>query len=296
MIRTLDRAAVRRAFSQAAERYEATAVLQHEVEAQLLERLVYAPPTPERVLDIGAGTGKASAAIKKRWRGAQVIAMDLALPMLRQTRRRSSFWRPLHAVCADAQALPIADARVDVIFSNLCLQWCEDLDAVFDECRRVLRPGGVLLFSTFGPDTLHELRSAWSAADDTPHVNRFADIAALGDGLMRAGFRDPVVDREHFVLTYRDAKTLMRELKTIGAHNAAMARARGLTGRARFARVLQAYENFRVDDRLPATYEVIYGMAFAPPPGQPMRRGGGEIATFSVEALRGSRVRREPKS
>jgi len=278
---------VRRAFARAAASYEAHAVLQHEVERRLLERLDYLDTAPARVLDLGSGPGHAAQAMRLRWKGAQVIALDAALPML--ARVKPNWLRPIARVNADARALPLADASVDVLFSNLCIQWIDDLPALFDEFRRVLRPRGYLALSTFGPDTLHELRSAWAETDRAPHVSQFADIARIGDALMHAGFRDPVLDSEHFTLTYNDAPTLMRELKAIGATNADSARARGLTGRARYRRVVEAYEAFRDKGLLPATYEVIYAHAWAPDPGQPRRGRGGEIASFPLERLRGSR-------
>jgi malonyl-CoA O-methyltransferase len=290
----IDAASVRRAFSRAAAGYEATAVLQREVETRLLERLASETLAPTRVLDVGCGPGRATGLLTRRYRKAQVVALDWAVPMLRIARKRGSWWRKLPAIAADAHALPLAERSVDLIFSNLCLQWSPDLAVAFDEFRRVLRPGGLLLFSTFGPETLHELAAAWAAVDDAPHVNRFHDLAAVGDALMAAGFARPVVDREHFTLRYDDATTLMRELAAIGAGNADRARHRGLTGRRKLAGVLAAYEPFRgTDGRLPATYEVLYGAALAPADGQPRRRrGGGEIASFSVASLRGSRVPR----
>lgn len=284
---------VRHAFGRAAASYEAHAVLQHEVERRLLERLDYVEAAPARVLDLGCGPGRAAQAMRARWKGAQVIALDAALPML--ARVKPNWLRPVARVNADARALPLAEASVDVLFSNLCIQWIDDLPALFDEFRRVLRPRGYLAVSTFGPDTLHELRAAWAEADRAPHasparVSAFADIARVGDALMHAGFRDPVLDGEHFTLTYNDAPTLMRELKAIGATNADPRRTRGLTGRALYRRAIEAYEAFRADGVLPATYEVIYAHAWAPDPGQPRRRrGGGEIASFPIERLRGSR-------
>lgn len=283
----LDSRHVRRAFGRAAPSYSAHAVLQREVEQRLLERLDYLTTAPARVLDVGCGPGRAALAMRGRWTTARVIALDLALPMLRLI--RPGWLRPLVRVNADARALPLADASVDLVFSNLAVQWIDDLPALFDEFRRVLRPGGYLALSTFGPDTLHELRAAWSEVDRAPHVSGFADIARIGDALMQAGFRDPVLDGEHFTLTYSDAQALMRELKAIGATNADSRRPRGLTGRAALRRVGEAYERHRADDVLPATYEVIYAHAWAPEPGQPRRHGGAEIASFPIERLRGSR-------
>jgi malonyl-CoA O-methyltransferase len=217
--------------------------------------------------------------------------------MLRIARRRGGWFRHLPAVCAEAEALPLADASVELLFSNLCLQWCEDLPKVLGEFRRVLAPRGLLLLSTFGPDTLRELRSAWSEADDAPHVGRFPDLPVLGDALLAAGFRDPVVDREPFTLEYADAKTLMRELKCIGAANADRERPRGLTGKDRLARALAGYERFRREGKLPASYEVIYAQAFAPEPGQPHRGGGGDIAAIPLDALRANlKQRRAPSA
>jgi len=283
----LDPRQIRRAFGRAAATYNAHAVLQHEVELRLLERLDFLPREPRVVLDIGCGPGRASAAMRKRWTSAQTIALDLALPMLHRV--KPGWLRPLARINADARALPFAEASVDVLFSNLCIQWIDDLPALFGEFRRVLRPGAYLAISTFGPDTLHELRSAWAHADRMPHVGQFADIARVGDALLHAGFRDPVLDAEHFTLTYASAPELMRELKAIGATNADATRRRGLTGKSHWRRAVDAYETYRRDGKLPATYEVVYAHAWAPEPGQPRRAGGGDIATFSVDKLRGSR-------
>jgi len=284
----LDVQHVRHAFGRAAATYDAHAVLQHEVEQRLLDRLEYVEGEPARVLDVGCGPGNAALTLRRRWKSAHVVALDLALPMLR--RIRPGWLHPLARVNADARALPLADASVDVLFSSLCMQWIDDVPALFDEFRRVLRPRGYLAISTFGPDTLHELRAAWAQVDRAPHVGRFADIARVGDALMQAGFRDPVLDAERFTLTYADAGALMRELKAIGATNADAARTRGLTGKSQWRGMLEAYESYRQDGLLPATYEVIYAHAWSPEPGQPRRgRGSGEIATFPVDRLRGSR-------
>lgn len=278
---------IRRAFGRAASAYSATAVLQREVETRLLERLDDVPVVPARILDVGAGPGRASAQLKTRWPKAQVIALDLALPMLREARRHAGWWRPKFVcVNADAVALPLPDGSVDLLFSNLCMQWIADLPALFAEWRRVLVPGGLLLCSTFGPDTLRELRAAFAEADDVPHVSPFAPIQTVGDALLSAGFRDPVLDADTFTLTYDDAGALMRELHAIGAGNALAQRRRTLTGKQRLRTATTAYEAFRrPDGRLPATYEVIYAHAFGPEPGQPRRGRSGDIAAVPLAQI-----------
>jgi malonyl-CoA O-methyltransferase len=288
-----DHRQVRRAFSRAAHHYDDAAALQREVASRLMEQLDYlddpalnrAPP--QLVVDIGCGPGHAAVAMQKRWPKAHVIGLDLAPPMLREARGHAGGWLPSRLstrlpgvarrpdwLCADARALPLREASVDILFSNLCLQWVEDLPAVFAGFRRVLKPDGLLLVSTFGLDTLHELREAFSHADNAPHVSPFASIAQFGDALIAAGFKNPVLDRDEFVLGHDDLAGLMRELRTLGATNAMSTRRRSLTGRSRFARAAQAYEPWRRDGRLPATWEVIYAHAWGPQPGTPIRVGG----------------------
>ncbi|MGV8961431.1 MAG: malonyl-ACP O-methyltransferase BioC [Stenotrophomonas sp.] len=278
---------VRRAFSRAASSYDAAAALQQEVGKRLLESLDYLEQrVPQVVLDVGSGPAHATATMKKRWPKAQVIALDLALPMLREAKKQAGWWKPFSRVCADARALPLADNSVDVIYSNLCLQWVEDLPAVFAGFRRVLKPGGLLVCSTFGPETLIELRDAFSTGDSAPHVSRFAQIAQFGDALMMSGFRDPVLDRDMFTLTYDDLPALMRELKAIGATNAMTSRRHTLTGRGRFAAAREAYEPLRrPDGKLPSSWEVFYAHAWAPEPGAPIREHGRDIAAVPISAI-----------
>jgi len=286
---------IRRAFSRAVPSYDAAATLQHAVETHLLESLDYFDQraldqrTPQVVLDLGSGPGCAAAAMQRRWPKAQVLALDLALPMLRASKRQQG-WRPLRRsvqqICADVRALPLAENCVDVLFSNLCLQWVGDLPAVFAAFRRVLKPGGLLLLSTFGPATLHELRSAFAEADAAPHVSPFVGIAQFGDALMAAGFRDPVLDRDATISHYPDLAALMRELRAIGATNALQARRHTLTGKTRFARAAAAYAAQSGDgDLLPATWETITAMAWAPAAGAPIREADGEIARFPVSDI-----------
>ncbi|MCI4567925.1 malonyl-ACP O-methyltransferase BioC [Lysobacter sp. CFH 32150] len=297
MSRVFDTQQVRRAFSRSAAHYDDAAKLQHEVEARLLESLDYlddpalAREPPQVVLDLGCGPGRASAAMRKRWPRARVVAIDLALPMLREAGKRSGGWRhalqkPIDRICADVRALPLAESSVDVLFSSLCLQWVEDLPAAFAGFRRALKPGGLLLVSTFGPDTLIELRSAFAQADSVPHVSPFASIAQFGDALVHAGFRNPVLDRDEFISTYPDLPALMRELRAIGATNALASRRHTLTGRARFAAAAAAYEHERRSDGgLPATWETITAMAWAPEPGAPIREGDFEVTSVPLSRI-----------
>jgi malonyl-CoA O-methyltransferase len=286
----LDARHVRHAFARAAAGYERHAVLQAEVGRRLRERLDGLPLQPDVVLDVGCGSGAGSAALRARHPQARLIALDVTVAMLRTL--GDAHPGAATPVCGDAQALPLADASVDLVHSSLCLQWCDDPGLALAEFARVLRPGGVLLLSTFGPGTLAELRAAFAAVDDAPHVGRFVDMHDLGDVLLANGFADPVLERDDFTLIYDDARTLMRELRAIGATNADAGRRRTLTGKARLARVVDAYERFRRDGVLPATYEVVYAQALAPAPGQPLRSAdGGEIASFPIERLRGSRAR-----
>lgn len=259
----LERRRVRAAFDAAAQDYDAVAVLQAEVRHRLLERLELFRIKPRRILDAGCGTGHAARALLRRYRRAELVALDVAPGMLRMARRRRPWLRRLDAVCADAAALPLADGSVDLVYSNLMLQWCNEPDRVFSEFRRVLRPGGLAIFTSFGPDTLKELRAAWAASDGHTHVSRFIDMHDLGDALLRAGLGEPVMDLEHFTLSYQSVLELMRDLKAMGAHNATAGRPRGLTGRGRLAAVEAAYEPLRHDGRLPATWEVVYGHAWA---------------------------------
>jgi malonyl-CoA O-methyltransferase len=281
----LDRRAVVRSFSRAAPHYEAAASLQRRVRSELLERLQYFRLDPQRVLDLGAGAGQAAQLLHQHFGHAQVLAIDIAEGMLRAMPRKRWPWRRpgFVRICADAGALPLAARSVDLIYSNLMLQWCDRPDAVFRELARVLKPGGVLLFSTFGPDTLNELRSAWAAADDHSHVSLFADMQQLADGLMRAGFAEPVTDLEHYRLHYPDPHALMRELKQLGARNATRSRTRGLTGRARMQTMLDAYERVRTPAGLPATFEVIFGAAFG---GDAVQAGEFAVPLSAIRTAR----------
>lgn len=283
-----DRSLLRRRFGRAAAGYGEAAVVQREVASRLLDGLERLPAEPSVIVDAGAGPGETAGRLRRRFGKAQVLALDLALPMLRLARRQGGFWRPLPAVCADIGALPLVDASVDLLYSNLALHWLDDIDAVLAGFQRVLRPDGLLLLACFGPQTLIELRQAWAAADDRPHVHEFPDMAALGDALMARGFRDPVLDRDLFTLSHDNLDGLLADLRRQGMANARRDRHRGLAGKVAWQRMRAFHhEHFQADDgQCLSTLEVIYVHALAPAIGQPRRSGSGEVATIPVSAIR----------
>lgn len=260
----IDKRLARRAFEQAAGDYDRVAVLQQEIARRMLDRLEYIKLTPQVVADVGAGTGYSATLLQRRYPEAQVLALDFALAMLARARLRGAGGTPLHCIGADAESLPLADASLDLLFSSALLQWCNDLGGTLQGFLRVLRPGGLLLFTTFGPDTLMELRAAWASVDPYSHVSTFLDLHDIGDLLLQSGFADPVMDVERITLTYETVPDLMRDLKTLGAHNVTNARPRGLTSPRRLRAMVAAYEGLRRDGRLPASYEVVHGHAWAP--------------------------------
>jgi len=274
-----DLRAVRRHFERAAHSYDDAAVLQKEVGARMADRLDVVKIAPARVLDAGCGTGDAQAELAARYPSARRIALDIALPMLAIARakaagRKSALARIFSTftggtsagdssfVCADVGALPFAAGTFDLVWSNLTLQWASDLPQSLGEIQRVLCVGGLVTFSTFGPDTLKELRAAFAPIDRHAHVSRFTDMHDIGDMLVGAGFGDPVMSMEMVTLTYPDPSAMVRDLKAIGATNAANGRPKALMGRRRWERAFAALEAMRRDGRIPATFEVIYGHAW----------------------------------
>jgi malonyl-CoA O-methyltransferase len=290
----IDKKEVARAFGRAAASYDEHAVLQREVMTRLDERLGLMNITPGRVAEAGCGTGLGLRMLQARYPKADIVGLDLALPMLQMARRHDSshglsgFVRrllpnspshPAH-LCADIERLPFRTSSIDLIWSSLALQWVGEPEAAFRELHRAIAPKGLLLFATFGPDTLKELRQAFAKVDGGTHVSRFLDMHDIGDMLVHAGFQHPVMEMELLTLTYADLKSLLLDLKGIGAHNAASDRARGMMGKTAWRRLEQAYE-FRREGRLPATYEVIYGHAWA---GDKTRlEDGRQIIRFNIE-------------
>ncbi len=270
------KAQVQATFNRAADSYDGAAIVQLEVCKRLLERLDYIKIKPQIILDLGTGTGQGVQGLAEQYPEAGLIAMDLAPRMLHKCRqrlkpsgltdklRRAIRANRYHYVCADAERLPLPDASVDLIFSNLTIQWCTDLVQLFQEFRRVLKPGGLLLFTTFGTDTLKELRASWAAVSDKVHVNEFTDMHDIGDILYNVQTENPVMDSERIVLNYPSVKKIMLDLKAVGAHNQNRGRETALTGKQRFKAMLEQYEQFKTADGYPLTYEVVYGHAWNP--------------------------------
>jgi malonyl-CoA O-methyltransferase len=281
-----DHHAVRRAFDRIAGIYDEHAALEQEVGSRLLERLDFHRLAPQRIVDLGCGTGRTSAELKTRFRKAQVIGLDSSQMMLAQLRRRSALLRPLRAVCADFAALPLPDRSSELVISNLAMQWSIDLESLFAEIRRILAPGGMLLFSSLGPGSFRELRTALADCGAEQSGREFADILDVGNALVAAGFQEPVMDAERITLSYPDSHALVTELEATGS-------ALLLSGKHNLAEVAggleAAYRRLKVDGRYPVSYEIIYGAAFGPNEGQPRKTANGDVVTFSVESLRKSR-------
>jgi malonyl-CoA O-methyltransferase len=271
---------VRRHFSKAAERYDEAAVLQKLTAQELDQRLDLIKLEVNNLVDLGAGTGFLTEKLHARYPNARLCAIDLSDAMLQRARQRlnhQAWWlkikalftpKKLHFMQADAYSLPLADGSQDLVITNFMLQWCDDLDAVLAEIRRVLRPEGLLMLSSLGPDTLKELRQAWVEVEgDAGHdrLNQFVDMHDLGDALIRAGFGQPVMDVEHYTLTYDQPIGVLRDLKAIGATNAHNQRGHSLLGKHKFSQMLKAYDKLRKDGKIPATFEVVHGHAWAAP-------------------------------
>lgn len=246
---------IRRSFSAAASSYDSVAALQRRAGVELLAQFEVLR-SAGGIADLGCGTGFLTGLLLDRAAGRPVYALDIALPMLQAARAK---WPVgVHYLCADAERLPLADAGLGQIYSNLALQWCEDLPALFGDCRRALALGGQLAFATFGPATLAELKSAWAEIDDYQHVNRFAPGARIRDELVAAGWRDIDIVSRIYSTEYPAVLDLMRELKGIGAHNLNAGRKRRPTTRRQLQAMTAAYEAAMPDRRIVASWEILF--------------------------------------
>jgi malonyl-CoA O-methyltransferase len=288
---SIDRRAARRASSRVAATYAGAAVLAREVEARMLERLQYIKLEPGRILDAGCGDGHGAKRLAERYPGARVLALDFALPMLRAARSHDHWLRRVlkrarvDYLCADFAATPLPAASVDLAWSNLALHCAGDPQPAFKELARVLKTGGLLMFSCYGPDTLKELKSAFAAGDGAAHVHGFIDMHDLGDMLSACGYSAPVMDMEIITLTYADVDALLADLRATGQQNALAERRRGLTGKGVLGAMRAAYENLRRDGRLPASFEIVYGHAWKA--ARRLTEDGRAIMTMPVPRAKG---------
>lgn len=252
----LDKSKIRQSFSAASTSYDGVAGLQRTVGKSLLAAVDTATLNG-RVLDIGCGTGFLTGELLALSPGLSVVALDIALPMLQTARRKLLGNADVHYVCADADALPLAERSIDHVFSNLALQWCSRPATVFDDIRRVLKPGGQLAYSTFGPQTLQELKAAWARVDSYSHVNAFYRPEELRCFLQQAGFRDINIASKSYLPRYESVPALMRELKGIGAHNVLAGRNRHITTKTAMHNMIAAYQRTSVGSGITATFDVI---------------------------------------
>jgi malonyl-CoA O-methyltransferase len=280
------RARLRRARERAASSYDRSAVVPEEVGRRMMERLdlVLVPDGP--ILDAGCATGAVTRMLARRLPHAPVVALDSAAGMIDVARaaapvlaRMVARWKgtSIRWIVGEVDALPIRPGSCAMVWSNLALQWQTDPAAAFAQMHRALKPGGLLMFSTLGPDTLKELRSAYARIDDRPRVRRFPDMHDLGDLLVHAGFADPVMDMETLTLTFADATTLLREIKEQGSIDAESGNTHGLGGRRVHAQLLDGLERERREGRIPATFEVVYGHAWKPDSGPAVTADGRQV-------------------
>ena len=278
----LRRRDIRRRFDRVAAGFDDADFVHAVTRAGLLERLAPMLVEPRTIVDLGCGTGSACPLLAGRFRRARVIGIDLSANMLRALERKRSWRSKTAAVQADAAALPLADGSVDVIFANLLLPWIDDPGAVFSEVARVLREGGLLLFSTLGPDSLLELSDAWRSVDAGPHVNSFPDMHNIGDAAVRAGLRDPVLDVDRLGVTYENPAALFRDLTAAGARNSLRERSKSLIGKQRFAAMTDALDAARHDRLIRVELELVYGHCW----------GSGAIASAGEYRIDANRIGR----
>jgi malonyl-CoA O-methyltransferase len=275
---------VRRRFDRAAETFDDADFVHRVCGEGLLQRMLPMTIDARTVLDLGCATGTLSRKLASRFRKGRVVSLDLSLPMLRRARKMRSRFARIAEVQADAAAIPLPASCVDVVVANLLLPWIADVPSMLAEVARVLRQDGLFVFASLGPDSLRELREAFE--EDEGHVLRFPDMHDIGDALVRAGLRDPVLDVDPLGVEYRSADALFEDLGRCGGRNSLAGRRRGATGKRYFQTVRQKLRDRMRDGRLTLTLELVYGHAW----GGAARTAGGEIRVDVADI--GGRTRR----
>jgi len=259
----LDKRFVKKSFNRAAKSYDNASILHEEVLNRLLQRLLYIRHQPQTIVDIGCGTGRGVSGLQKTYPGARVYALDIAHEMSLRASRRYRFWSKPRPVTADMEQLPFKSQSFDLVFSSLALQWSNNLGDTLAEFARVARPGGLLMFASFGPGTLTELDASWRALENYPHVQQFVDMHNVGDALLAVGFTQPVVDAEVIRMEYDGLRALLDDLKNTGERNADINRRRGLMTPARLRSLERSYREYGFENgKFIASYEVVYGHAW----------------------------------
>ncbi len=270
---------IRRRFDRAAADFDSADFVHAATRDGLVERLAPLVLDAGTILDLGAATGRTGDALRKRFRRAHIVALDVSRPMLARARRRTSWFATLSRVQADAEYLPFADGVFDLVVANQLLPWVPDPARLFAEVARVLKKGGVFAFATLGPDSFRELAAAWAAVDTGRHVMRFADMHDIGDALVRSGLQDPVLDVDRLTVTYENCSKLFADLTRAGARNSLAERDRGLVGRGRFGAMTDALAHAAPDGRIRLDLELVYGHCWGSGPR-------GDTGDFRIDATR----------
>lgn len=265
----LRRRDVQRRFDRAAAHFESADFVHRAAADGLFERMLPIQFESARIIDLGCATGQASRALAKRHRRSKIISVDISGGMLKKAGSAHTRWSRISEVQADANALPFASGGTDLVFANLLLPWIDDVPVFLDEIARVLRQGGLFVFSTLGPDSLIELRRAWQNIDSLPHVNQFIDMHDLGDALLHCRLHDPVLDVDKLTVNYRDIASLIRDLSHVGARNSLRNRRRSLTAKGDLAALRQGLEAQFREATLPLQLEIVYGHAWGSGPPLP---------------------------
>lgn len=269
----VDTRRVRCGFARVAATYGEVDFFAREIDRRMQERLDYVRIEPGCIVDLGCSRGASLVGLGERYPGVPLVGVDFVPEMLAGARAPRSAWQrwlPFRReegpswLAADAARLPLVNASAGLVWSNLLLHWVDDPLPVFAEAHRVLGTGGLLMFSTLGPDTCKELRAAFG--DGQAHTQRFIDMHDLGDMLVACGFADPVMDMETLTLTYDSLPALLADLRAAGPGCAMQSRRRGLLGRSVGQAMAAAYEAQRRGGKLPATFEVVYGHAWKAAP------------------------------
>jgi len=257
---------VRTAFSRSAKTYDDAAILQKEILSRLIDKLNFLRQEKSgSLLDVGCGTGLACKQLTSMVGDENYFAYDFSLAMLKLSISRHEYLNQ-HAVCGDAEALPYVSNSFDIVFSASTYQWCNEISNALIDSYRVLKNDGLFVFSTFGPDTLNELRESFAKVDNMPHVSNFLDMQTIGDQMLAMGFADTVIESDVITVEYSSPLQLLKDLKATGATNHLQQRSRGLMGKSRIRKMIAEYEELILENnKYPASYEVIYGHGWKKP-------------------------------